>query len=1192
MIFKHNKKLINDKNYKKLLSLIREGTPKHQIMNIFPHIKYCIYKNSLIALKDFSHPGGSYIIQQINGREIDCFIFGGYQLEHLSIPPHLHSNFAEQYFIYNQIGSVESITDQYNIIQYVSEQNQHANIQISPLKKQKISAKSSSTNSIENLDSQNLDQQISILLVQESKLQVREIYEAKIASFSQISPQANKYLFQLSTEFNNTQYKIKNIQYGVEWIGKHYILNIKGHFKKRLYTNVICMTKENIQYRAKLFAKGQYVIFAGGTGIFPFLDLLDFLLRKSIYMIAEKQKGKQWAQKFIDPFNQGLGEVLNDFKLTVKQLLNFQNSNINNFFDIILIKKLFVSFNDSNEFFGRDIIEPLALLNRKYSLNLVNVCLRFSNKPKILGIKVVQETIMSKYIQKFDQRFIQKELDDIELEEIEKVWVCGPPQMQQTVPQLTNEQKQQLINNYSQGTQRGHNMYASFLITFLEKIILAQDLQKLKNLIEKMNQPQFYEQFQTPVGNENSQLSGQNIENNVYYPNYYQQYQLKLNDPDYIINCLNFLKIFISKLHQVLKQFNEDQENMNFKNIQKILNVSTESLKNNNINIKNNINSSMITSRKSLKFSQTQSQIDFNSIQNKIFSKQEFTFSIQQMLHQASKMTIFKDASYFFMQKIIALENIKPNQKLLSNSQYFEKCLGTEGNNECPFCRSKDFQLQNKPDNKERAQGLVYESNMKDLDKSLIQQFTYDSIPKKTHEGIIYEPGLQQIKKDSFELKQLEKPDNKFKIQTENSSNKQHLKIEEQKKTNQQIIKFDDQINLNQQQQQDEVKENDILMLDSADSESDEEYYKNQQDNMNIENSQKKNINQNQNNLDIKEEKKESDTDIQLFSSSDEDEDENENQHQQLQITNNQNQINLNEQKSSSNNSDEKTAVNNMTNQNSKRTVKLFTKNLLKIGNDSVMRKFLTTPLVKGYEMQCYIKREKSGLNWFQPKYHMMLSDGGVYLMSAKKLTANKSTNITIIQQNMAGVEKSDDFSKQTTRFIGKLRGDFKGNFYTLYDTGLNPKKTKDQNVHRRQLGFYAYENKFSDQKQPTKMKAILPKVDFKTFTQTQEFLGQSQKDDLRQKYIQLDEENTTWLQTKPPLYSEQHKTYYLNFGPRIQKQSIKNYQVIEKDGDPENVLLLSGRSYKDDIFVLDFAYPFSPIQAFALALTGFVYKA
>lgn len=62
MIFKHNKKLINDKNYKKLLSLIREGTPKHQIMNILPHIKYCIYKNSLIALKDFSHPGGSYII--------------------------------------------------------------------------------------------------------------------------------------------------------------------------------------------------------------------------------------------------------------------------------------------------------------------------------------------------------------------------------------------------------------------------------------------------------------------------------------------------------------------------------------------------------------------------------------------------------------------------------------------------------------------------------------------------------------------------------------------------------------------------------------------------------------------------------------------------------------------------------------------------------------------------------------------------------------------------------------------------------------------------------------------------------------------------------------------------------------------------------------------------------------------------
>ena len=38
-------------------------------------------------------------------------------------------------------------------------------------------------------------------------------------------------------------------------------------------------------------SEGTYYIFAGGTGIFPFLDLLDFILKKAIFTVANSLFG-------------------------------------------------------------------------------------------------------------------------------------------------------------------------------------------------------------------------------------------------------------------------------------------------------------------------------------------------------------------------------------------------------------------------------------------------------------------------------------------------------------------------------------------------------------------------------------------------------------------------------------------------------------------------------------------------------------------------------------------------------------------------------------------------------------------------------------------------------------------------------------------------------------------------------------
>lgn len=70
------------------------------------------------------------------------------------------------------------------------------------------------------------------------------------------------------------------------------------------------------------------MIVCGGTGLFPFLDLLDFMLKKAVYMAAVKEKGYKYAENYIDFGGIGLESYLNSFKLNVNILNKFINFHI------------------------------------------------------------------------------------------------------------------------------------------------------------------------------------------------------------------------------------------------------------------------------------------------------------------------------------------------------------------------------------------------------------------------------------------------------------------------------------------------------------------------------------------------------------------------------------------------------------------------------------------------------------------------------------------------------------------------------------------------------------------------------------------------------------------------------------------------------------------------------------------------
>ena len=72
----------------------------------------------------------------------------------------------------------------------------------------------------------------------------------------------------------------------------------------------------------------------------------------------------------------------------------------------------------------------------------------------------------------------------------------------------------------------------------------------------------------------------------------------------------------------------------------------------------------------------------------------------------------------------------------------------------------------------------------------------------------------------------------------------------------------------------------------------------------------------------------------------------------------------------------------------------------------------------------------------------------------------------------------------------------------------------------------------------------------------------------------------------KEPVWREDIKANVLNFGGRVKKASMKNFQIVSDD-NTDDVLMQFGRCAKDS-FILDFKAPFCPLQALAVALSSF----
>ncbi|MCD9558761.1 Tubby- protein 3 [Datura stramonium] len=274
--------------------------------------------------------------------------------------------------------------------------------------------------------------------------------------------------------------------------------------------------------------------------------------------------------------------------------------------------------------------------------------------------------------------------------------------------------------------------------------------------------------------------------------------------------------------------------------------------------------------------------------------------------------------------------------------------------------------------------------------------------------------------------------------------------------------------------------------------------------------------------------------------------------------------------------------------------------------------------------VQCFIRRNRSSQT-----YHLYLNlteasnDDGKFLLAARKCRRPTCTDY-IISLNAEGV------SKGCSTYIGKLRSNFLGTKFTIYDAqppnaGAKVSKCRStrligiKQVSPRiptgnyPVGHISYELNVLGSRGPRRMlcvmdaipaSAVEPEgvaptqtefipVNIDSFPSLPFFRSKSTRmDNFLSGPLPSPKDEVLTLKNKAPRWHEQLQCWCLNFNGRVTVASVKNFQLVASVGDEagqehENVILQFGK-VGEDVFTMDYQYPISAFQAFAICLSSF----
>ncbi|XP_012734466.2 tubby-related protein 3 isoform X2 [Fundulus heteroclitus] len=249
------------------------------------------------------------------------------------------------------------------------------------------------------------------------------------------------------------------------------------------------------------------------------------------------------------------------------------------------------------------------------------------------------------------------------------------------------------------------------------------------------------------------------------------------------------------------------------------------------------------------------------------------------------------------------------------------------------------------------------------------------------------------------------------------------------------------------------------------------------------------------------------------------------------------------------------------------------------------LEEFVLCPAPRGITIKCRITRDKKGMDrGLYPTYfmHMEREDGRrEFLLAGRKRKKSKTSNYLISVD-------ATDLSRDGESFIGKLRSNYTGTKFTVYDNGTNPCKNLgtllEESNTRQELAAICYDTNLLGFKGPRKMTVVLPGMNM-NFERIP-VRPQNEQESLVGRWQGNGMENLIELHNKAPVWNDDTQSYVLNFHGRVTQASVKNFQIVH-DNDPDYIVMQFGR-VAEDIFTLDYNYPMCALQAFAIGLSSF----
>lgn len=166
-------------------------------------------------------------------------------------------------------------------------------------------------------------------------------------------------------------------------------------------------------------------------------------------------------------------------------------------------------------------------------------------------------------------------------------------------------------------------------------------------------------------------------------------------------------------------------------------------------------------------------------------------------------------------------------------------------------------------------------------------------------------------------------------------------------------------------------------------------------------------------------------------------------------------------------------------------------------------------------------------------------------------------------------VSTDTDIDRKSVGVVGKVRANWTGSGYHLYDHGMNPAKSKTDASIRRDLGFVSFDY---DTMGPGKMEIAVPRVT--TGGVPVELRPRSEEDATsEQLYKENNTEKLMTLTNKRPKWDETVKGHVLNFQGRVTMSSVKNFQLAcSETGD---LTVLQFGRVGDNKFTMDYRVSF-----------------